>query len=106
MPNRRQTWPYSSNDPTLNRDVRPAQYLHPDGYLKSTRSLAGPLRMGTEPRVGPRGGAVEADNSGRTDYGMDRIEPRDFDPMGTSRNRSGDIPSDLIARQVRGSRSE
>lgn len=106
MPNTRQTWPYASNDPWLNRDTRKAFYVTPDGYLKSTRSLAGPLRMGTEPRVGPRGGAVEADNGGGSDFGMDRIEPRDFDPMGTSRARSGDIPSDLIARQVRGSRSD
>ena len=106
MPNTRQTWPYASNDPWLNRDNKPAQFLGPDGYQKSNRSLAGPLRMGTEPRVGPRGGAVEADNSDASDFGMDRITPRHFDPMGTCRERYGEIPSDLIARQVRGSRSE
>jgi hypothetical protein len=104
MANSKQTWPYAGSDPWLNRDTRPAQFLTPDGYRKSTRSLAGPLRMGTEPRVGPRGGAVEADYSGASDMGMDRIEPRDFDPMGTARNRFGDISSDLIARQVRGRR--
>lgn len=72
-----------------------------DAYLKSSRDLAGPLRMGTTPGVGPRGGAVEADYTARTDFGTDRIAPRDFDPMGTARARFGEIPSGLIARQVR-----
>jgi hypothetical protein len=29
---------------------------------------------------------------------MDRITPRDFDPIGTVRNRTGDITSELISR--------
>jgi hypothetical protein len=33
---------------------------------------------------------------------MDRISPRDFDPMGTPRNRFGDIPSDAITEQLNG----
>jgi len=32
---------------------------------------------------------------------MDRVSPRDFDPIGTSRRRSGDIPSDFITGQLR-----
>jgi hypothetical protein len=36
---------------------------------------------------------------------MDRISPRDFDPMGTPRNRFGDIPSDATTEQLNGRRS-
>lgn len=102
MPNRRRTWPYSRWDPELNRDPPIANYRAPGVWERSDRSVAGPLRMGTTPGVGPRGPAVEAPYSNRTDFGTDRISPRDFDPMGTCRNRFGDIPSDLIAEQVRG----
>ena len=63
-----------------------ATFVTPDGYLNSARSLAGPLRMGTEPRVGPRG-AVAGGNS--SDFGTDRISPRGFDPMGTALDRYG-----------------
>lgn len=98
MGNRRRTWP-----PTLGADtMTTCVTLTPDGWLRGGRSVAGPLRMGTTPGVGPRGGAVEADYTHVTDFGTDRIAPRDFDPMGTARNRFGDIPSDLIAEQVRG----
>lgn len=44
--------------------------------------VAGPLRYGTEPKVGPRGRAVDASDSRRTDFGMDRVTPRGFDPAG------------------------
>jgi hypothetical protein len=63
-----------------------ATFVTPDGYLNSARSVAGPLRMGTEPRVGPRG-AVAGGNS--SDFGTDRISPRGFDPMGTALDRYG-----------------
>ena len=80
-------------------------FQHPDATLKSNRSLAGPLRMGTEPRVGPRGGAVVADDSRMSDMGMDRITPRGFDPMGTSLAREPrQQSSDLIAAEIRGRR--
>jgi hypothetical protein len=78
-----------------------ACFLAPDGYLRSERSLAGPLRHGTHVGTGPKGDAVIADNTRASDFGMDRIAPRDFDPLGTCRSRSGEIPSDLIARQKR-----
>jgi hypothetical protein len=39
-----------------------------------------------------------------SDFGMDRISPRDFDPAGTPRNRFGDIPSDAITEQLNGRR--
>lgn len=62
-----------------------ATFVTRDGYLKSGRPLAGPLRMGTEPRVGPRGAGA----GGSSDFGVDRISPRGFDPMGTDLDRTG-----------------
>lgn len=82
--------------PIVKRE-RVADFLTPDGFFRSSRSLAGPLRLGTEPRVGPSGAPAER----TSDFEMDRVRPRDFDPMGTSRQRTGTIPSDLIARQRR-----
>lgn len=79
-------WPTVRGNPT-------ACFATPDGYLKSTRSLAGPLRLGTSPGVGPRG----APPNGPSDFGMDRVSPRDFDPMGTTRERTGTIPSELLS---------
>ena len=64
---------------------RPALTVTPDGYLRSDRSLAGPLRMGTAVGVGPSG--FIPGSFARTDFGMDRITPRGFDPMGTSLER-------------------
>lgn len=103
MPNRRRTWPYSG--PELNRDAPIAWYRAPGIDERSDRSLVGPLRYGTEPRVGPNGRVVIADYTTRSDVGTDRIA-RDYDPMGTCRTRFGEIPSDLISHQIRGRRSE
>jgi len=75
-----------------------------DGYQKYDRSLVGPLRYGTAEGVGPKGRAVVADGSERTDMGMDRVSPREFDPMGTSLNRYAGNSSDLVSRQIRGRR--
>lgn len=78
-----------------------AHFLTADGYLRSDRELSGSHRTGTEARVGPRSdGPNEADYGRQSDFGMDRIAPRDFDPMGTPRNRFGDIPSDLITGKL------
>lgn len=61
--------------------------------------------MGTAPGVGPTGRAVIADYTNTTDYGMDRISPPGFDPMGTALRRYGPNPNaDLIAREIRGAR--
>lgn len=68
-----------------------------DVIQRSTRSLAGPLRMGTEPRIGPRRAVL----SGNTDFEMDRTTPKDFDPIGTTRNRFGEIASARISREIR-----
>lgn len=75
-------------------DQPSAVFTHPDGYFKSDRNFAGPLRYGTKPGVGPKGEAVIADYSTTTDYGMDMI----------ARDRKPDrkFPSDLISREIRG----
>jgi len=74
--------------------------VSPDTDLNSDRSLVGPLRLATEPRVGPRG--IVGDGAINTDFGVDRISPRGFDPMGTSDTR---LPpqesSELISRAGR-----
>lgn len=77
-----------------------ADYLHPGGYFtKSGRPLAGPLRLGTEPRVGPRGLLPDGTAS---DLGMDRVTPRGFDPMGTSDTRApAQEGSSLLSRSIR-----
>lgn len=85
-------WPRHRGDPV-------GYFQHPDGILKSTRSLAGPLRLGTEPRVGP-GGLTRDGNA--SDFGMDRISKRGFDPMGTSDSRdNAQEPSALLSRESR-----
>ena len=66
--------------PTVEREPGGA-FQVPDGTLRSARSLAGRLRMGTAPGVGPRG-APESDAFRGTDFGMDRIDPRCHDPIG------------------------
>lgn len=93
-------WP-----PTM--DDQPDAFFRAPGITERyARSLAGPLRFGTEPRVGPRGRSVANRRvEGVTDLGMDRVDPREFDPMGTSLQRYGPNPvSDLVAREIRGAR--
>lgn len=63
-----------------------ATFVTRDGYFKSGRDLAGPLRMGTAPGVGPKGSGNGGNSS---DFGTDRISPRGFDPMGTDLDRTG-----------------
>ena len=76
-------------------------YQHPNVIERSDRSLAGPLRLGTEPRVGPRGLV----RNGSSDLGMDRISRRGFDPLGTSDERSNvQESSELVSREVRRNR--
>lgn len=96
-------WPRGQADGS-ERGGPNACFQTPDGTLRSNRSLAGPLRMGTDPRTGPKGGSVEADNTRESDFGMDRVSPRDFDPMGTTRNRFGEISSKLVSEVARRSR--
>lgn len=94
-------WPRGRDNGSEKRSPE-AFFLTPDGYLKSGRSLAGPLRLGTEPLVGPKGASRDGSSS---DFGMDRITPRGFDPMGTALSRYGaQEPSTLVSRQLRGGR--
>ena len=85
-------WPIHRGDPV-------GFYQHPNGTLRSDRSLVGPLRLGTEPRVGPRGFLRDGNAS---DFGMDRVTPRGFDPMGSHNTREPpQEPSSLISRESR-----
>ena len=102
----KRTWPYGNSDPALNRDAPDVYFTGPDGYHRSDREVAGPLRMGTTPNVGPKGPAVWADRSWRSDLGMDRIDGT----AGREINKGTSKPpppykSDLIARWERGGRS-
>jgi len=101
MPNEKQReWPRGRDNGT-ERGSPDAFFAVPDGYLKSGRSLAGPLRRGTANTVGPKGAA----DGGSSDFGMDRISPRRFDPIGNSLQRAGTREeSPLIARELRAPR--
>jgi hypothetical protein len=71
-------WPVVKREPD-------AYVLHPDVYERTDRSLAGPLRFGTvRDGVGPKGSIPVASTS---DFGMDRVSPREFDPIGTAMDR-------------------
>ena len=53
--------------------------------------------------MGPRAkGAVAGDVSDRSDFGMDRITPKCFDPMGTSLKRYGELPSSAVTEKLSG----
>jgi hypothetical protein len=90
--------------PIVKREKQ-AWVLKPDGYEFTARNVAGPLRTGTAPGVGPRG--VSAGGESRlTDYGMDRVSPRGFDPMGTALSRYGQQPgAELITGEYRDRRT-
>lgn len=93
-------WPRTREDGTEPRSPT-AFFVHPDTTLKSERSVAGPLRMGTAPGVGPSG-AIRGGTS--SDFGLDRVSPRRFDPIGTPLERQGpQEASTLISRELRNS---
>ena len=100
-------WPRTRQDGT-EKGGPTGFFQTADGVLKSGRSPAGPLRTGTEPRVGPRAGGRSVAGEGRdSDFGMDRISPRGFDPIGTPDDRIGPQPaSDLVTEKVRRSRGD
>jgi len=57
----------------------PVAFFQAPGVLeKSTRTVAGPLRRGTERSVGPR----KNPQVGGSDFGLDRMEHRPFDAIG------------------------
>lgn len=85
--------------PTVKRQPI-ADFLSPDGFLRSERPLAGVLRMGTATGVGPRGLVAGGTSS---DLGVDRVSKRGFDPFGTPDERSNvQESSTLLSRAVRG----
>lgn len=92
-------WPIVRGNPD-------ACFVNANGYFRLDAPVAGPLRMGTNPPIGPAGPAITSSNARRSNMGTDRIAPRDFDPEGTVRNRSGVIDSELIASSVRKSKKD
>jgi hypothetical protein len=98
-------WPRKLRERDGTERRSPTGYFQsPDVIERSNRSLAGPLRLGTSPGVGPRGAVREGFNG--SDFGMDRITPRGFDPMGTSLEREPrQEASELVSREIRRSRS-
>lgn len=101
MPNKQSEWPTGRSDGSEKRSPT-AIYAAPDAYLKSNRSVAGPLRMGTAPGVGPKGAIGGGFGS---DLGTDRVSKRGFDPIGTSDSRDNpQEASTLVSREVRSSR--
>ena len=95
-------WPRTRDNGTERSSPR-GFYQSRDGVLRSDQPLAGPLRTGTSSDVGPRARARSAGGeSDRSDFGMDRISPRGFDPMGTPDDRIGPQPSsDLVTENLR-----
>jgi hypothetical protein len=93
MADARRSWPYSGQATSP-----PALTQTPDGTLNSGRSLAGPLRLGTAPGVGPRGAL---DGAGASDFGTDRVSPRRFDPIGTGCERWPRETSVVVSRSRR-----
>jgi hypothetical protein len=72
-------------------------FLHPRGYQRSERAVAGPLRLGTAPGVGPAGLLQDGSQS---DFGMDFVNPKRTDPIGTGRPLTE--TAGLLSRQIRG----
>jgi hypothetical protein len=93
-------WPRTRDDGTEPRSPT-GFFVNPDTIMKSDRSVAGPLRMGTAPGVGPSG-AIRGGTS--SDFGVDRVSPRRFDVIGTPLERQGpQEPSTLVSRELRNS---
>lgn len=92
------SWPTTSIRTGLPTSAPVAFFQTPDGTLKSDRQLAGPLRLGTAQGVGPKGALA----AGSSDFGMDRVSPRGFDPLGTSDTRApAQEKSQQISRELR-----
>ena len=96
-------WPRGRETNGTERGSQTAWYRAPGVWERSDRQMAGPLRTGTEPRVGPRAqGPRDGDRSYTSDMGMDRVDPRCFDPLGTSLKRYSPegIPSSLVTSEL------
>jgi hypothetical protein len=89
--------------PTVKRE-KTGDFVTPDGYLRSGRNVSGPLRMGTAPGTGPSGLVA---GGGASDFEMDRVTPRGFDPIGSHNERAPKQESSpLLSRAIRGRGSE
>jgi hypothetical protein len=91
MAQKQSEWPRVKRNPT-------ACYQTSDGLYRSDREVAGPLRMGTHPTVGPRGRGVSG--AGRSDYGMDRAELPPVDRVGV-KYPEVDPPVRFISEEIR-----
>jgi hypothetical protein len=87
--------------PTVKRNPE-AFFLTPDCFQRSDRKVAGPLRYGTAPNVGPKSRGF-LDDRRSSDFGMDRLEQRPVDSIGLKYPET-DPPVSLIANQLRGRR--
>jgi hypothetical protein len=90
-------WPRTRRSGTARSDPR-ACFQAPGILEISDRSVAGPLRLGTEPRVGPRG--IRGGGIGGSDMGMDRMELPPVDRIGV-KYPEVDRPVRPISRLVR-----
>lgn len=107
MPNNPE-WPRGKAN-GAGRNAPIARYLIPDGCTSDAYSLAGPLRTGTSPDVGPRAkGPTAPGRTYDTDFGTDRGSPHRFDPIGTSLDRYAPkgIATTFTTRQVRRPRTD
>ena len=96
-------WPRQRPSDGTERTSPRAMFVTSDGYLRIDRSVSGPLRIGTEKRVGPRG----ALRDGGSDFGVDRVSPRRFDPIGTHDERApARESSELVSKETRRSRKD
>lgn len=92
MANGRRTWPYNGQ-----ADSPVALSLSPDTLLRSDRSLAARGRLGTAPGVGPVG--FTPGGRAASDFGLDNVSPRRFDPLGTPDVRSPSFPGSTRIRR-------
>jgi hypothetical protein len=84
--------------PAVKRE-KIGDFVTPDGYLRNERNLTGLLRMGTATGAGPSGLVA---GGGASDFGMDRVTPRGFDPLGSHNERQPrQESSPLLSRSIR-----
>ena len=84
--------------PVIKRE-KTGDFANPHGYSRSGRNVSVPLRMGTAPGAGPSGLVA---GGGASDFGVDRVSPRGYDPIGASLERaSRQESSPLLSRAIR-----
>lgn len=92
-------WPRVRESDGTSRNSPTGFFKSANLIARSDRAVAGPLRLGTAPGVGPKGALRDG---GSSDFGTDRITPRGFDPLGISETRAPpQEASNLVSRDVR-----